>query len=171
MDNLLISGETIQCKIQCKLFRISTNPVDEKTDMDSLNRFLEKHEVVSLRSQYVTSKNDYWHLFVVYNATNCEVDNVEDEYKKSISEDIIEQKTEVVDIKLVEKLKQWRKDESLNRGWPAYRVLGNNAIVELSQKKPTIISQLRNIKGIGKFIEENFGTEIVNIITKHKQEN
>lgn len=171
MDNLLICGEREPGKIQCRLFRISTNPTEEKSDMDSLNRFLGKHEVVSLKSQYVTSKIDYWHMLVAYMPENDVAGSEDNQLSCEEIGDMAEQIACEPDLALVEKLKQWRREESLNKGWPAYRVLGNNAIVELSQKKPTIISQLRNIKGIGKFIEENFGTDIVNIITKHKQEN
>lgn len=167
MDEMLKCGEDNGERLQCRLFRVSTNPTDEIADLAKLNDFLGVNEVVSVKTQYVTSKTDYWHTFVIYKAEGkTEIGNEKEESTK-IPE---AEKDETPDVELVNKLKEWRREESYKRGWPAYRILTNKSIDELSTRKPTIVQQLGNIRGIGQFTEENFGSDIVNIIAKHLQE-
>lgn len=167
MDEMLKCGEAKGERLQCRLFRVSTNPTDETADLAKLNDFLGTNEIVSVKTQYVTSKIDYWHTFVVYKAEGkIEKSNNNQESTKvpTVEQD------ETPDVELVDKLKEWRREESYKRGWPAYRILTNKSIDELSTRKPTIVQQLGNIRGIGQFTEENFGSDIVNIIAKHLQE-
>ncbi len=167
MDEMLKCGEAKGERLQCRLFRVSTNPTDETADLAKLNDFLGATEAVSIETQYVTSKTDYWHTFVIYKTDGkTEIkQNREDSAKQFTVEP-----EEAPDLELVDKLKEWRREESYKRGWPAYRILTNKSIEELSTRKPTIVQQLGNIRGIGKFTEENFGSDIVNIIVKHAQE-
>jgi superfamily II DNA helicase RecQ len=167
MDEMWKCGEA-ESPIQCRLFRISTNPTDEAGDLAKVNVFLGKEHVMSVTTQYVTSKNDYWHLLVMYRGRAPQDEGSEADDPMECSG---ETKTEIIDNALVSTLKEWRKEEAFKRGWPAYRVLTNSAINELSIHKPANQSQLRSIRGIGKFIEENFWVDIINIIAKHSQEN
>lgn len=167
MDEMLKCGEAEGECLQCRLFRVSTNPTDETADLAKLNEFLGAVDVVSVKTQYVTSKTDYWHSFVTFrSARGDDKRSKNDEEPKQASAE----QEEEVDAELVEKLKEWRREESYKRGWPPYRILTNKSIEELSTRKPTIVQQLGNIRGIGKFTEENFGSDIVNIIAKHAQE-
>jgi superfamily II DNA helicase RecQ len=170
MDEMWMSVEEKKdWKIQCKLFRISVNPTDEKVDLEKMNEFLAQNEVISMMSQYVTSKNDYWHVMVLFRNNSNEV------FKENVTCAVAQEndkisESDAIDQGLVEKLKEWRREEAYKRGWPAYRILTNGSIDELSKRKTTIIAQLHSIKGIGPATEEAFGTDIINIITNHIQE-
>jgi ribonuclease D len=171
MDGMLKCGDVGESPVwQCKLFRVSTNPVDEKADLEKINEFIGKSRVLDMKSQYVTSKTDYWHIFVVYDSRD-EMQALPKTEKSMQAADIDEaQLQNEVDTALVEKLKAWRHAESINRGWPAYRVLTNSVIDELSRLMPSATEQLNSIRGIGRFTADNFGTDIINIITRHRKE-
>ena len=169
MDEMLICGESAKCwKLQCKLFRISTNPVDEKTDVEKMNEFLGQNRIVELKSQYVTSKIDYWHIFVAYDDSSSKEPTSNNSFSKTSNASDTDIETN--DARLVEKFKQWRQKEAVNRGWPLYRILTNSVIEQLSTSKPTAPEQLGLIKGVGSSTIENFGTDIINIITKHLED-
>ena len=169
MDEMLICGELTKCgKLQCKLFRISTNPVDEKTDVDKMNEFLGQNRIVELKSQYVTSKIDYWHIFVAYEDSSAKESTDSNSNNQTSCES--GQNSQTNNLELAGKLKQWRQKEAINRGWPLYRILTNNVIDQLITVKPESLEQLGSIKGVGSSTIDNFGIDIINIITKHLEE-
>jgi transposase len=65
---------------------------------------------------------------------------------------------------LYAKLKQWRDDEASEKNLPHYMIIPAKTMIELSNKVPTTLSQLKKVKGIGKKKVEQYGTIILEMI-------
>ncbi len=77
---------------------------------------------------------------------------------------VISSINEPIDERTLSKLRSWRYKTSKQESLPAYRIMHNKTLDELSQKKPTTISQLHSIYGLGKAKVENYGEEILKVI-------
>jgi len=69
-----------------------------------------------------------------------------------------------VDPTLLEKLKAWRLQEARHRSVPAYVILSNKSIEEISSTKPTTRMELIEINGIGNAKLNLYGEAILNIV-------
>ena len=69
-----------------------------------------------------------------------------------------------VDTSLLGKLKAWRLDEARRRSVPAYVILTNKAIEEISSTKPTNNVELLDINGIGNAKLNLYGEAILEIV-------
>ena len=78
---------------------------------------------------------------------------------------------EGVDTKLFELLRVFRKDLAASREVPAFVILGDVTLRELSRIRPSNENALRLIYGIGEQKLKDFGREILDIIRKYCEEN
>ncbi len=74
-----------------------------------------------------------------------------------------------VDKALFEKLKDYRTEKATERGLPAYIIFGDSALRDMARLKPTSNEALLEVKGIGEKKSKQYGKEILNIISGHKQ--
>ncbi len=65
-------------------------------------------------------------------------------------------------------LKNWRDEKAMAANLPVYMIIQQKTMVELTQKLPSSLSELKNIKGLGKKRIEDNGIEILEIIRKFK---
>ena len=77
----------------------------------------------------------------------------------------------VIDVEddLFEILRKWRAGQARTQGIPAYTILHDKTLKELSSVKPTRIELLTEIDGIGKVKKEKYGAAIVEIIDNYKK--
>ncbi|MDA8745731.1 RecQ family ATP-dependent DNA helicase [Rubripirellula amarantea] len=66
---------------------------------------------------------------------------------------------------LLETIKRWRRKQSAALGIPAFRILTNATLERLSEVRPMSTSELEVISGIGPATMEQFGYDIVELIT------
>lgn len=76
----------------------------------------------------------------------------------------------VVDNQLLDSLKKYRLEKSLKKSIPAYCVLPNETLNLISTILPKNISELSDIKGIGKNKLAMYGEEIISIIKQENQQ-
>ncbi|CAN5536053.1 hypothetical protein BH24ACT22_BH24ACT22_03470 [soil metagenome] len=69
-----------------------------------------------------------------------------------------------VDSDLFERLRSWRGDQARSQKVPAYVVLHNSHIEEISSRKPRTIHELGSIKGIGLRRAARYGEEILTLV-------
>lgn len=69
--------------------------------------------------------------------------------------------------KLYDIIKNWRDQMADEMGVPVYQVLPVKTIKAIATELPVNLSQLRNIKGIGKVKAAAFGSEILELIAGH----
>jgi PIF1-like helicase/HRDC domain/UvrD-like helicase C-terminal domain len=69
---------------------------------------------------------------------------------------------------LFQALKTWRENMAADHDLAAYEVLHMKTLVELSQKKPENLQDLKRIKGIGAMRLRQFGDELLRLIQTYK---
>ncbi|MGF1471591.1 MAG: RecQ family ATP-dependent DNA helicase [Rubrobacteraceae bacterium] len=69
-----------------------------------------------------------------------------------------------VDPALFERLRSWRAEQARSQQVPAYVVLHNSHIEEISRRKPRTIHELGSIKGIGLRRAARYGEEILGLV-------
>jgi ATP-dependent DNA helicase RecQ len=72
--------------------------------------------------------------------------------------------TKPVDDDVLDRLRVWRRERSLQDGVPAYVVAPNASLAELAQQRPATIGQLSQISGFGQTRIEKYGQEILAVI-------
>lgn len=75
--------------------------------------------------------------------------------------------TNQLDPALLEVLKTWRQHEGKSRQVPLYMVAGNKTLEALATNKPTTLSQLKSVSGIGPKMIEKYGEELLGLIREH----
>ena len=65
---------------------------------------------------------------------------------------------------LVGALRAWRSEVARKRGVPAYVVLHDSTIDGIATQRPTTLSQLRGIPGIGDKKLEHYGDELIALV-------
>ena len=69
-----------------------------------------------------------------------------------------------MDSDLFERLRSWREEQARSQKVPAYVVLHNSHIEEISTRKPRTIHELGSIKGIGLRRAARYGEEILSLV-------
>lgn len=72
-----------------------------------------------------------------------------------------------IDEALLSVLKTWRSQEAKKRRVPLYMVAGNKTLEAIASNKPTTISALKLVSGIGPKMIERYGDSLVEIIREH----
>jgi len=75
-----------------------------------------------------------------------------------------------VDQALYEKLREWRSAHAKEISRPAYVVLGNTALAEIAELKPSTVTELARVQGIGPAKIEQLGEAILAVVTAHERE-
>jgi superfamily II DNA helicase RecQ len=68
---------------------------------------------------------------------------------------------------LFQALKDWRRDLARARGVPAYVVFRDATLVALASLRPTSISGLLDVSGIGPTKAELYGDDVLELVAKH----
>ncbi|HEY9679616.1 MAG TPA: DNA helicase RecQ [Drouetiella sp.] len=74
-----------------------------------------------------------------------------------------------IDKELFEKLRTLRTRIAKERKWQAFMVFSDATLRELASAKPTTLSRMAKIKGVGAAKLENFGEAFIEVITEHCQ--
>ena len=65
-------------------------------------------------------------------------------------------------------LKKYRTEKSKEKNVPPYVIYADRTVIELANHKPNLIENLFNIYGLGKSKIEEYGEDIIKIITEKK---
>ncbi|RTL38782.1 MAG: DNA helicase RecQ [Candidatus Melainabacteria bacterium] len=80
---------------------------------------------------------------------------------------IADQSWQGIDKELFEKLRATRSRIARERGWQAFMVFSDATLREMASVKPSTLSKMSRIKGIGNAKLENFGEEFLQVISDH----
>jgi len=69
---------------------------------------------------------------------------------------------------LLGRLLKWRLEAASKRGWPNYMIATNNTLALIASLQPKSPEELLRVHGMGKIKVEDFGKEIISIITSAK---
>ena len=73
------------------------------------------------------------------------------------------------DAELREYLREWRRNTAKEHGMPAYVVLHDTTLEEVSRTRPSSLWELRKITGIGERKAELYGQEILALLRRYQQ--
>jgi len=76
-------------------------------------------------------------------------------------------KTQLIEEELQTTLKAWRLKTAQEMNVPAYVVLTDKSIEEISSEKPTTLIELEMVEGIGQKRIENYGEELLQVIREY----
>jgi hypothetical protein len=85
------------------------------------------------------------------------------------AEDVIS--AEILNPKLYKLLKDWRNEKSSELRQPVYIIIPQKTLIEMSNKLPQTVAQLKTIKGIGDKKIQLYGKEMLYIISNYSKEN
>ena len=74
-----------------------------------------------------------------------------------------------VDTELREYLREWRRNTAKEQGMPAYVVLHDTTLEEICQIKPSSISELLTVTGVGQRKAELYGQEILQVLNRYQE--
>ena len=79
--------------------------------------------------------------------------------------------TEIENSQLFNMLRHWRNTLADESNVPAYVVMHQKTLVEISSAMPDTIAALAKVKGIGKLKANKYGPDIIEIVRRYKKEN
>jgi ATP-dependent DNA helicase RecQ len=71
-----------------------------------------------------------------------------------------------VDATLFQTLREWRRSEADERGVPPYIIFSDRTLREIARAKPSTLTQLRNVYGVGDAKLEAFGPAVLAVLTQ-----
>ena len=71
---------------------------------------------------------------------------------------------------LLNRLKEWRRNEARAQGVPAYVILHNNSLTEIARTRPTDVDALSAIGGIGSKKLERYGAAVIRLVAEDRTE-
>ena len=151
-------------------------PIDEKNGIDEkfwrtiitysiVEGFLEKDI-----SDFTTVKISNFGVEFISNPTEFYVsrDNDFSKTKKIENQSV---KASVIDSDLFNKLKILRKEIAKSKSLPPYAIFQEFSLEDMTYKYPETIDEFKNINGAGEGKVKKFGSQFIELIKKHIQEN
>ena len=151
-------------------------PIDEKKGIDEkfwrtiitysiVEGFLEKDI-----SDFTTVKISNFGVEFISNPTEFYVsrDNDFSKTKKIENQSV---KASVIDNDLFNKLKILRKEIAKSKSLPPYAIFQEFSLEDMTYKYPETIDEFKNINGVGEGKVKKFGSQFIELIKKHIQEN
>ena len=89
---------------------------------------------------------------------------------EKVNADKREVPVEIPDTALAQELKTWRFERAKEIGKPAFFVLSNAVLAGISHLRPTILTELMEVPGIGQSKLNAYGEEIVSIVQSHMED-
>ena len=80
-------------------------------------------------------------------------------------------KASVIDNDLLNKLKILRKEIAMSKSLPPYAIFQEFSLEDMTYKYPETIDEFKNINGVGEGKVNKFGSQFIELIKKHIQEN
>lgn len=162
--------------MQIKVFKIRLNPEFLDQDEKIINDFLETHKISKTASSFIEDKENYWTILVYYNEinlnTNIPQKNLKTDSNKNnnlekfeyTSEDLKKNPLNRLEMKILNNLKIWRQDKSMELNLPSFAILSNNDLIAVTKYMPNNINEFYNIKGYGDSKIAKYGDDILAII-------
>jgi len=157
-----------------KVFTLEFSISLGKFDDQEVTSFLVRKNLGTIKS-YLIEKNGEPYLVLVITYTISDKDiklqSKESEYSLSKQKDeswkeLITKENESV----FNGLRDWRYETSKKKGVPSYIIFTNKQLAEIVSKNPTSLNQLSQIDGIGPGKIEQYGTQVLELISGKSQE-
>ncbi len=137
------------------LSKIITVPFDNTLhgfDDKIISDFCHNKKIYKLKTGLINRENSiYWTCFIIYD----EIIGLGDRELPQLTEP---------EQALYNKIREWRRNLSDKKGFPAYMVCNNAHLRQIVQNKCVTLESLKQIKGFGKAKISEYGKEIIDIV-------
>lgn len=130
------------------------------SDQQTLDRFLQQHNVIKFESAFVQDEENYWSVILYYEENKPTVNETD----SSTYTTETEEELNADELKILESLKYWRSEKAKDQKLPAYFIATNKELLSIARYRPAKKEELLDIKGFGKHKIENYGEEIIDIL-------
>lgn len=72
---------------------------------------------------------------------------------------------------LFQSLKDWRRQKATEKSVQLFQIMHQKTLVQIAVHLPDTLPALKNVKGIGKKMAENYGDELVALVTDYRERN
>lgn len=149
--------------MKVKVFKIRLPEEFLYQDQETLDCFLESHEIIKVETAFVHDEN-YWSVVLYFEELRIkEPSNIVKETKAAkyaLEDDTLNYDEE----KILNALKLWRSEKAKEQNLPSYFIATNKELMSVAKYKPAKKEELLEIKGFGKHKIENYGEEILEIL-------
>jgi superfamily II DNA helicase RecQ len=133
---------------------------------ESLNAFLRSHRVLTVHREFVgQGDNSFWALAVEYlegaaGATSGSSGSRKPrvDYKEVLTPG---------DFAVFAKLRDWRKTTAEQVGIPVYAILTNEQLAAIATTRPSSLTQLRDVEGIGEAKTGKYGEGVLAVVKQY----
>lgn len=132
-------------------------------DEKIINAFLEQHDILKIETQLIQGEEDYWSVMLIYEETVSQVNEQRPKSTKFVLEH--ESDLDSDDAKLLDLLREWRNVKAKRQNLPNYFIATNKELMSIAKFRPARKEELIEIKGFGKHKIENYGEEIMEVLT------
>ncbi len=140
----------------------SDNKETSKRLADRLNQM--KSDVTVKFSALTTCENGF-NINAYFKAkNNAEIDSLYNTRKRTEKKKAQSVSDDIQHIELFNQLRQWRKEKADEQKMPAYTVLSQSALINISNLLPNNDKELLLISGIGEKTAEKYGRDILQIV-------
>ncbi len=71
---------------------------------------------------------------------------------------------------LFQNLKDWRKKKAAEKGVQHFQIMHQKTLIQIAVHLPDTLPALKNVKGIGKKMAENYGEELLALVTDYRKQ-
>lgn len=147
--------------MRMKIFKVRLPEPFLHSDQQSLNEFLEKHDIVKVETAFVNDES-YWSVVLYFEELKITQNVVKD--PKALKYSVEDEALSPDEEKILDALKLWRAEKAKEQNLPSYFIATNKELMSVAKYKPAKKEELLDIKGFGKHKIENYGEEILEIL-------
>ncbi len=150
--------------MELKVFSLSFCNEKNRFDDHEMITFLQNKRVLEVREHFfIHAQNPNWVLLVSYResvkvAALPSTKNSKPDWRAELEAPVRP---------LFDALRQWRNEKAKSDGVPAYVLLTNRQMAAVAERRPSTISQLQEIDGVGESRTERWGKEVLALIAAY----
>lgn len=143
--------------MKLQVFKIRLEEKFLHHDQAALDQFLAVNEVYKIDTAFVQAQESYWSVLLFINSDQVHLNENRAQY--------VDDNPSEEDEKILQALKLWRSEKSKANQVPTYCIATNQELWIVAKSKPHKKEDLMSIKGFGKHKVENYGDEILELVS------
>ena len=152
--------------MQARVVTLRFDPVLEAFDDSPLQELLKGREVFTIRDHFFVRNGVPYLAVVVTCGLKPPVEEPKPPEKGKGREESWRTLVSAADVPLFNALREWRAERARREGVPPYIIFTNKQLAALVRIRPGSLSRLGAIEGIGKAKVENYGQELLALLSR-----
>lgn len=151
--------------MQIHIFTLPLSPSDD--DLESVNKFLRSHRIMTVDRHYSADNGGYWTLFVTYQ------ENGSPEAPLPVVRSSKKDYREILNVEQFDrfaKMRDLRRNLLQKEAKPAYAIFTDEELANIAQLSEVTVATIRQIKGVGKRADK-YGPLIIETLLSTPEQN